>query len=784
MEKLWNSLPKNSYDKYGYMLLFLFVAIGVVVIAIATAFDKETTLTCDKIPPSDLKMSPKYIESRCLLEYAEQFHPSLPLYVLIIMNVGLVILLSFIYAWWAKDRVEIYADPTSRTGISQAALNPELYRENCGRSTVFIMYILHLIFFRIIPLTVFAIFILSTSSNFPVTFHCPWPKTTTSLVSRAKPSQCNSNFLFIHCIYAVGTKKGLIASTVVLVNCLFVVLALAELIYLLWSAWKDPNLSTDIEFCCVYILGKRGRIGELLKRIKKDVSDEVFNLSVNSREKRKLKDIYINVIMQEGRECYSNSNGRYKDRHETYQTHLKKPPDAITLNRMEDLFKPMAKYQPRTILVVGRPGIGKTLLTKKILYQWKQQTFWHEKIVIVTRFRNFNKNVGKTSLREILRYSSGLKMSPTDFNALYEYISLMPSKVVLIFDGLDEVKDSDVLFAEEEVVYGHNESAHILVIFKQLVNGDLLPGATVLATSRPTADNTYRRMRFDRVVEILGFHEEQIYDYVKKFCSENVQKRVEIWNQIKMSPELLSLCYVPVNSYIVCLTLEESIRVKDQMKIPKTITELYKRALKILLYRHHLSFKDKEIPKDYLITKLPEELENDLNKLKKIARDGMIKDKLTFESKTNDTSDKSIGELSDCGLFDKPDDEGKNIFCFLHLTIQEFLTALDVVDDITKIDEFLCKYIGNPKWHLVIQFVAGLIGDKFRDMQNERSRLERLVSLLLAFSKEIIKEPCLLKKTSRLIAAGLYTVSREIFTYGFILFLCNSVCQMMKETNY
>ena len=759
------------------MLLFLIFTIGVVVSAIATSFDLKTTLNCnpDKIPASDLKTW-KYIESQCLLKYAQEFHPSLPLYVLIIINFGLVILLSFIYAWLAKDHVEIYADPPSTTtngvegdsqslltDISQAAYDPKLYRGNSGRSILFIVYIMHLIICRIIPLMVFAIFILSTASNFPINFHCPWPNVKTTslpLANLSQPQKINSSF--VDCTYPVGNNKENVGNTVVAVNFLIVVVAFAELVYLLWSAWKDPNLSTDIEFCSAYILGKRVRIGELLKRIKKDVSDEVFNLSVNSREKRKLKDIYINVIMQEGRECYSNSNGRYKDRHETYQTHLKKPPDAIILKRMEDLFKPMAKDQPRTILVVGRPGIGKTLLTKKILYQWKQQTFWHEKIVIVTRFRNFNKNSGITSLREILRHPSGLKMSPTDFNALYEYISLMPSKVVLIFDGLDEVKHSDVLFAEEEVVYGHNESAHILVIFKQLVNGDLLPGATVLATSRPTADNTYGRMHFDRVVEILGFHEEQIYDYVKKFCSENVQKRVEIWNQIIMSPELLSLCYVPVNSYIVCLTLEESIRVKDQMKIPKTITELYKRALKILLYRHHLSFKDKEIPKDYLITKLPEELQNDLNKLKKIARDGMIKDKLTFESRTNDTSDKSIGELSDCGLFDKPDDEEQNIFCFLHLTIQEFLTALDVVDDITKIDEFLCKYIGNPKWHLVIQFVAGLIGNKFRDMQNERSRLERLVSLLLAFSKEIIKEPCLLKKTSRLIAARLYTVSREI----------------------
>ena len=442
--------------------------------------------------------------------------------------------------------------------------------------------------------------------------------------------------------------------------------------------------------------------------------------------RRKLKDIYINFIMQEGRECTLNLRRCYENRHETYETHLKQPADVILVKGIKDLFKRMAKNQPKTILVVGRPGIGKTIMTKKILYEWQQRTFADTKIIFVIRFRNFNKNSGKTSLREMLYHSDGLNMSTADFNATYEYISLVPSKAVLIFDGIDEVKDYNQSFAEEDTVNGSNESAHILVIFKRLVNGKLLPGATVLATSRPTAEHIYRDMPFNQVVEILGFHEEQIKEYVEKFCCDDVHKAAEIWSQIKTSQELLSLCYLPVNSYIVCLTLKESIAVQDQLEVPKTITELYKRAINILLYRHHVSLKGKEIPKDYLFTKhLPEELENDLKKLKKIARHGMIKDQLIFEFQTNDTSDETFGKLSDCGVFNKLEDKQQNIFCFLHLTIQEFLTALDVVDDITKIDVFLCEYIDNPKWHLVIQFVAGLIGDKIRDIKKERSNLKR-----------------------------------------------------------
>jgi hypothetical protein len=204
---------------------------------------------------------------------------------------------------------------------------------------------------------------------------------------------------------------------------------------------------------------------------------------------------------------------------------------------------------------VGRPGIGKTLLTKMLFYEWQQQKseFWHGKLVILIRFRKFNK--GETSLRKMLRCSDGHNMSSA-FNYIYEYICWFPRNVILIFDGLDELKVNDETLAEERTVNSHDEDAHILLIFKQLVKGELLPGVTVLTTSRPTAEYIYRQdLEFDREVEILGFHEEQIKSYVETFCRNDKQNlSSEIWSLIQESPELLSLCYIPVNSYIVCLT--------------------------------------------------------------------------------------------------------------------------------------------------------------------------------------------------------------------------------------
>ena len=752
MESCLKFLPRKSYNTSGLILLTIFGVIGVLVIGIASDFESKATLQCnpDKTIASDLSTR-KFVDTQCFLKYTQEFYPYLPLQNLFMINFGLVLLLSIIYAFSVKHRVEIFANPPSTTqniaddeiqpclsGMSEAASDP-LAHQRSGRYPVFTLYIAHLMVFRAVPLVIFAVLLL-TSSNFPVQFHCQWPANSKSTSHTNINQSQTSNYLIVDCTYPMGNKKEKLTLTVITINLFYGTAALTELAYLLWSAWKDCSLCTDMEFCCVYLLRKRKRIRKLMKKIRENISSDIFYLHDDfgdkSLSRRKLEDMYVNVIIMEGRER-SQRTWKLLGRHEIYQAHFTVLEKATTLTRTEDLFKPTddGKKHPRTILVVGRPGIGKTLLTKKIFYQWQQQIFefWHGKIVILIRFRAFNKK--QTSLYDMLGYSCGFNMSTTDFNYLYEYICLKPSDVILVFDGLDELKVDDEslmsLSNEEITIKSYNDVTHTLLIFKQLVKGELLPGITVLTTSRPTAEHIYKKLDFDREVEILGFNRKEIKDYVQKFCCNDITKSSDIWSVIKQSPELLGLCYIPVNSYIVCLTLKESTRIDDKEKdesqhnVPTTITELYKKAIKILLYRHNSKYKDKPIPKDYIIAKLPENLQNDLDKLKEIARDGMTNEQLIFEF---ESGEEFVDDLSNCGLFNKLEDKRHNMFCFLHLTIQEFLAALHVVDDIENVESFLVDHVDNPKWHLVIQFVSGLIGDKMKQLTEARNRSKLYVN--------------------------------------------------------
>ena len=737
MESCLKFLPRKSYNTLGLVVLTIFVSIGVVIIGIASDFESKTTLQCnpDKTVASVLSTR-KYIETQCFLKYAQEFYSSFPLYVMFVLNFGLVLLLSIIYAYWVKHRVEIFVNPPREPAIdaeeesqplsgsiSPAASDP-MAHPSSRSYFVFTVYILHLIICRILPLVVFAALLLN-SMNFPDQFHCRWPMNSMSTTQINVTER--ANFSTVDCTYPMGSQNEKLSTAVITINLLYGTEAFIELAYLLWSAWKDRDLLSDMEFSCVYLLRKRKGMTKFLEMIREDAAKHRFHLHDDfggkALSRRTLEEIYTHVIIQEGRESSETSSGTpFKNRHERYEAHLKAPKEATPLRETSDLFKPKGTGKvPRTIVVVGRPGIGKTLLTKKIFNEWQEQAsdFWHGKIVILLQFRDFR----KTSLREMLKHAHGLNMSSADVNGIYEYICLMPSNVVLIFDGLDELKYNETSSAEETAVNNPNKVADIFQIFKQLVEGKLLPGATVLTTSRPTAGHIYKKLSFDRQVEILGFNKEQIKSYVGKFCRHDNDKSTKLWKYIEESPELLSLSYVPVNCYIVCLTLSESIGEKSfQSNVPRTITEMYKRAVKVLLFRHHGKYKSEKVLPDYFIAELPEHFQNDLDELKKIAWEGMRDDKLIFEFPSHH---KFMAKLSDCGIFNKLEDKRRNWFCFLHLTIQEFLAAEHVVDDMGNVESFLIKYINEPRWHLVIQFVAGLIGDKSRELNKDRNTSER-----------------------------------------------------------
>ncbi|XP_044177598.1 NACHT, LRR and PYD domains-containing protein 14-like [Acropora millepora] len=428
----------------------------------------------------------------------------------------------------------------------------------------------------------------------------------------------------------------------------------------------------------------------------------------------KMDEIYVNVAIHEDRAHHYFAKDRQKQ--------LKQyPPNAkdCKFAKAEDILD----KDHKNVLVVGRPGIGKTSLTTKMGRLWASGEAFDEdenyKVVFLVKFRRFNDGA-KLSLRELLAGAETVQLLD---DSVWEFVQNESTKVLLIFDGLDEYSRKEEMNTQEDYKNNVKEKMPISVLYKKLAEGKLLRGASILATTRPTAVKYVKDVNFQRTVEILGFTSENVEDYVEKFTQGNPKTKEKMWEHIKSNINLFSFCYVPMNCFLICHCLLQIILSESSQALPTRMTEIYKISVKMLLFNHNREVfspeKLEEIKWTHMyepFEKFPEQLQKILNSLGEIAFKGIEEGRLLFESS-------EVSGLEDCGLLHKlPDlkpkalgDPPKSQFCFTHLTVQEFFAAKHLVD--TKTDEgierFVCNHINDGTWQVVVQFAAGLLKSSF-----------------------------------------------------------------------
>ena len=257
-------------------------------------------------------------------------------------------------------------------------------------------------------------------------------------------------------------------------------------------------------------------------------------------------------------------------------------------------------------------------------------------------------------------------------------------------------------------------------LYNKLVEGKLLPGVSILTTTRPTAVKCVRHVRFERTVEIRGFTSDDVKEYVKNFTRGNLEAMKKMWEHIKSNINLFSFCYIPMNCFLICHCLLQIILSESSQALPTKRTDIYEMTVKMIFFNHN---REGFFPEELQRLKsthmyqpfenFPDELQKILNSLGEIAFKGIEEGRLLFESS-------EVSGLEDCGLLHKlpalklkalSDPPGKSRFCFTHLTLQEFFAAKHLVNTKTDegIEEFLRKHINDGTWQVVLQFVAGLL---------------------------------------------------------------------------
>ncbi|XP_052358024.1 NACHT, LRR and PYD domains-containing protein 3-like isoform X9 [Oncorhynchus keta] len=380
-----------------------------------------------------------------------------------------------------------------------------------------------------------------------------------------------------------------------------------------------------------------------------------------------LNNIYTELYITEG------GTGEVNNEHELRQieTTTRKQARPETAIKCNDIFKPLTGQDKpiRTVLTKGVAGIGKTVSVQKFILDWAEGKANQDvQFVFSFPFRELNlMKEEKHTLIELLNHFS-METKQSRISNYDKY------NVLFIFDGLDECR-LPLDFQKNKICWDVTESTSVDVLLTNLIKGNLLPSALLWITTRPAAANKIPSECVDQVTEVRGFNDPQKEEYFRKrFSDEDLSSR--IISHIKTSRSLHIMCHIPVFCWISATVLEHMLK-HEREEMPKTLTEMY---------THLVVFHTKQKNEKYLGKEEtgPHWNKESILSLGKLAFQQLVKGNLIFYEEDLKEAGIDVNEASvysglctqlfkeECGLYQV------KVYCFVHLSIQEFLAAVYV----------------------------------------------------------------------------------------------------------
>ncbi|KAF5880832.1 protein NLRC5-like, partial [Clarias magur] len=335
----------------------------------------------------------------------------------------------------------------------------------------------------------------------------------------------------------------------------------------------------------------------------------------------------------------------------------------------EDLFN----SREQNILIVGKPGIGKTTVIQQMLHHWAERQ--DRKLDFMFYFdENTLSNTSNVVNFENLLLGTFLMSNPElkdNADEIVQYLQEYSEKVTVVFDGIRDFQDNAIL--------------------QRIMQHELLPEAKLVVTCRPEVEYEFSDWS-TYTVYVQGFNEESIYDFFTAMSNNDP----ELVDSVINNPALFSLCHVPMYAFMVAACI--SYYTSDEAQKPCTATELYVRIFRHCLQRHgkvSLLQLDGHIKNCRDVILSLAECAFNATKLKTI--------KLEFEFEARGIA----------GIFLKTvvSPAHQRLFCaFHHNTMQEFFSALWLLEKAELLDEVLqlCQNEESKHMKHVIPFLCGL----------------------------------------------------------------------------
>ncbi|KAF9149983.1 hypothetical protein BGX20_005827, partial [Mortierella sp. AD010] len=388
---------------------------------------------------------------------------------------------------------------------------------------------------------------------------------------------------------------------------------------------------------------------------------------------------------------------------------------------------------PKTILVQGRAGIGKTTLCKKLVHA-HQNGLWRDRFYAVLWIPLRQLKASKAHNLEGLLcekfFTRDLDQEGVALaRALITYAK--DDKVLFILDGLDEI------IADTET----DKAGSLESLLKALLRQQ-----HVVITSRPSGLDRSLLPSIDLELETIGFSEQNVNDFLVKVLRPEAVKTVQ--NFIQQTPLIRGLVNIPVQLDVICFSWDSlptdgptitmtglyqlmvrKLWCKDALRLGKSA------GGKILTQKHINKLDPEEIDKlmateiqhlGYLAFKgmtSNHQIEFDERALLNALRDlkeyrAIVNDQLTPQL-LEDMKQTSFLHTADADL-DTSRNGSQQAWYFLHLTFQEYFAATWIAQHlqvnrphalmtIEQAKVFVQEHKYNPQYEIVWWMVAGLL---------------------------------------------------------------------------
>ena len=421
-----------------------------------------------------------------------------------------------------------------------------------------------------------------------------------------------------------------------------------ELTAAFYSSWKKGRPASVV------------KVNQKLKELYRSMTTPSLDASAES-EPISLDDIHVNVCLLSA-DKLSALCGRPGQREPFGVKSLKKK--ASSFISMENMFKKPG-FDDRN-LASGIAGSGKSMaFMQKAPHEWskedRDQAFWGSIGLLFTGSLTDWDWWKAEQLAQVFGLSR-FDLTKEEEDEVVRYIKSHSEEVLLVADSMDEAR-VDKRSLLWQVLIGKCAD---------------LPRLKVIVCSRPCEVTLLlsKHGLFQQRLEVVGFTEEKVGEFVEAFFRQHPQKARELRAQLAGHPDANALMHTPLLATMICRLFQLD------KALPRTQTELYEAAVLSMLQQ--TTERAMERTPENIFDKLSSpHLQATMENLCQLAYEGLAKKQVVFmESQLSAAG--CLAAAADLGFLSsspgvKIPGRGENAYAFQHHTMLEFFAAVHAV---------------------------------------------------------------------------------------------------------